>query len=78
MIYLIMTAVAVVQATVMVITMSITEAVIKHKMKRGDRSDNVIYVVEDLNLGANEVEKYKYTLNFNPKMWLPFNADTID
>ena len=41
-------------------------------------SDNVTYVVEDLNLGANEVEKYKYTLNFNPKMWLPFNADTID
>lgn len=41
-------------------------------------SDNVTYVVEDLNLGANEVEKYKYTLNFNPKMWFPFNADTID
>lgn len=37
MIYLIMTAVAVVLATVMVITMSITEAVIKNKMKRGDR-----------------------------------------
>lgn len=30
-------------------------------------SDNVTYVVEDLNLGANEVNKYKYTLNFNPK-----------
>lgn len=41
-------------------------------------SDNVSYVVEDLNLGANEVEKYKYTLNFNPKMWVPVEAETID
>ena len=31
-------------------------------------SDNVTYVVEDLNLGANAVSKYKYTLNFNPNM----------
>lgn len=41
-------------------------------------SDNVTYVVEDLNLGANDVEKYKYTLNFNPSMWIPVEADTID
>ena len=41
-------------------------------------SDNVTYVVEDLNLGANEVEKYKYTLNFNPNMWIPVEVDTID
>ena len=41
-------------------------------------SDNVTYVVEDLNLGANEVNKYKYTLNFNPKMWIPYNVETID
>lgn len=41
-------------------------------------SDNVTYVVEDLNLGANEVEKYKYTLNFNPKMWIPANVKNID
>ena len=41
-------------------------------------SDNVTYVVEDLNLGANEVNKYKYTLNFNPKMWIPYDAETID
>ena len=27
-------------------------------------SDNVTYVIEDLNLGKNDVEKYKYTLNF--------------
>lgn len=41
-------------------------------------SDNVTYVVEDLNLGANVVSKYKYTLNFNPKMWIPANVQTID
>ena len=41
-------------------------------------SDNVTYVVEDLNLGANEVNKYKYILNFNPKMWIPYDAETID
>lgn len=41
-------------------------------------SDNVTYVVEDLNLGHNEVSQYHYTINFNPKMWLPVNADIID
>ena len=41
-------------------------------------SDNVTYVVEDLNLGENEVSKYSYTLNFNPNMWIPINADVID
>lgn len=41
-------------------------------------SDNVTYIVEDLNLGANDVSKYKYTLNFNPKMWIPVEADVID
>lgn len=41
-------------------------------------SDNVTYVVEDLNLGKNEVNKYKYTLNFNPKMWIPVEVKTID
>lgn len=41
-------------------------------------SDNVTYVVEDLNLGANEVSKYKYTLNFNPNMWIPYEVSTID
>lgn len=39
-------------------------------------SDNVTYVVEDL--GSNNVDQYKYTLNFNPKMWLPFGVETID
>lgn len=32
-------------------------------------SDNVTYVVEDVTAG--DVNQYKYTLNFNPKMWLP-------
>ena len=41
-------------------------------------SDNVTYTIEDLNLGANDVEKYKYTLNFNPKMWFPLEVETID
>ena len=41
-------------------------------------SDNVTYVVEDLNLGANEVEQYRYRLNFNPKMWLPVEVGIID
>lgn len=34
-------------------------------------SDNVTYVIEDLNLSANEVANYSYTLNFNPNMQLP-------
>lgn len=41
-------------------------------------SDNVTYTVEDLNLGANDISKYRYTLNFNPKMWLPVDVKTID
>ena len=41
-------------------------------------SDNVTYTIEDLNLGKNDVEKYKYTLNFNPNMWLPYDVETID
>lgn len=41
-------------------------------------SDNVTYVVEDLNLGKNDVSKYHYTINFNPKMWVPVDAEVID
>jgi hypothetical protein len=41
-------------------------------------SDNVTYVVEDLNLGDNAVAKYKYTLNFNPNMWIPVSVERID
>lgn len=40
-------------------------------------SDNVTYVVEDITEG-NNVSKYKYTLNFNPDMWWPYEIDTID
>lgn len=39
-------------------------------------SDNVTYVVEDL--GSTDVSKYKYTLNYNPEMWIPIDVKTID
>lgn len=39
-------------------------------------SDNVTYVVEDIT--SDKVDNYKYTLNFNPKMWLPISVETID
>jgi hypothetical protein len=39
-------------------------------------SDNVTYVVEQLR--SKSVDKYKYTLNYNPKMWIPIGFDNID
>ncbi len=39
-------------------------------------SDNVTYVVEDVTDG--DVSKYHYTLNFNPKMWIPVDIKKID
>ena len=39
-------------------------------------SDNVTYVVEQLR--GVDVENYKYVINFNPNMWLPVTADTVD
>lgn len=39
-------------------------------------SDNVTYVVEQL--GVKDVSKYKYTLNYNPKMWIPVDVKNID
>ena len=39
-------------------------------------SDNVTYVIEDLD--ASNVNKYKYTINFNPKMWIPVEIETIN
>lgn len=39
-------------------------------------SDNVTYVVEDII--SKDVEKYRYTLNFNPKMWIPVEPGYID
>lgn len=38
--------------------------------------DNVAYVVEDLR--ASDVNNYKYTLNYNPKMWIPLEFEIID
>lgn len=40
-------------------------------------SDNVTYVVEDITNGTN-VDKYNYTINFNPKMWWPVDIETVD
>jgi uncharacterized lipoprotein NlpE involved in copper resistance len=39
-------------------------------------SDNVTYVVEQKNY--KNVDKYKYTLNYNPKMWIPVGVENID
>lgn len=39
-------------------------------------SDNVTYVVEQFS--SEYVSKYKYTLNYNPKMWIPVNIENID
>ncbi len=36
---------------------------------------HIEYVVEDITSG--DVSNYHYTLNFNPKMWLP-EVDTVD
>ena len=41
-------------------------------------SDNVTYVIEDLNLGENEVDKYAFTITYNPNMWIPVSVETID
>lgn len=32
-------------------------------------SDNLAYVVTDID--GNYVDKYKFTINYNPKLWLP-------
>jgi len=37
-------------------------------------SDNVYLYL----LTSGDVSKYKYTLNFNPDMWIPVEVDTID
>ncbi len=39
-------------------------------------SDNINYVVEQKDYKS--VSNYKYTLNYNPKMWIPTNVKTID
>lgn len=40
-------------------------------------SDNVTYVIEDIT-DDSDVSKYHYTLNYNPKMWIPYDVETID
>lgn len=39
-------------------------------------SDNVTYLVEDIT--SADVSNYRYTINFNPNMWLPVDGDYID
>lgn len=39
-------------------------------------SDNVTYVVEQKNY--KNVDKYQYTLNYNPKMWIPVDLENVD
>lgn len=39
-------------------------------------SDNVTYVVEDIDVP--DVSKYQYELNFNPNMWVPAKPVNID
>lgn len=39
-------------------------------------SDNVTYTVEQLR--SKDVSQYRYTLNYNPKMWLPVEFDVVD
>ena len=39
-------------------------------------SDNIVYVVEQKQY--KNVSNYKYTLNFNPKMWIPVDVKRID
>jgi outer membrane lipoprotein-sorting protein len=38
-------------------------------------SDNVTYTVEQKNY--KNISNYKYTLNFNPNMWIPVDVKTI-
>lgn len=39
-------------------------------------SDNVTYTVEQK--GSKNVDRYQYTLNYNPKMWIPVELENID
>jgi len=47
----------------------------KHFVHLGD---NITYVCEDLGIGKNNVSAHKYTLTYNPKMWIPVNVEAID
>lgn len=39
-------------------------------------SDNVTYTVEDIN--GNYVDRYNFTINYNPKMWIPWTIGNVD
>lgn len=39
-------------------------------------SNNVTYVVEDLD--TNYIEKYRFVINYNPKLWIPVEFDVVD
>lgn len=39
-------------------------------------SDNVSYIVQDVT--TKDVNRYQYTINFNPNMWVPAEIKTID
>lgn len=47
----------------------------KHFIHLGD---NITYICEDLGTGKNNVSAHKYTLTYNPKMWIPVNVEAID
>ena len=42
-----------------------------------NESGKISYIFAIISNNINDVNKYKYTINFNPKMWLP-EFDTID
>lgn len=39
-------------------------------------SNNVTYVLEDID--TNYVDKYRFVINYNPKMWVPVKFDVVD
>ena len=39
-------------------------------------ADNVTYIVEDIT--GSEVSKYHFEINYNPKMWIPYEMDYKD
>ena len=39
-------------------------------------SDNVTYIIEDLEV--TPTDPYHYKINFNPNMWIPVTPDIID
>lgn len=48
----------------------------KYKKDIVGLSDNVTYLVEDLDW--SDVDPYNYSVNFNPNLWIPVSGDYID